>query len=148
MEHEEPLGRLMGTTARYIHEWANAALGPVGCSMATYLVLKMANEWPGISQRRLAAIIGVEGPTLSHHLDRLEADGLVARRRAADDRRVVSVEVTERGREQFRRTVEVMADLDAGLRAQFTERELATLRRLLGRVRDYLTRESNVNAAG
>jgi len=148
MEHEEPLGRLLATTGRYVHERGNAALGPVGSSMATYLVLKMAGEWPGISQRRLAAIIGVEGPTLSHHLDRLEADGLVVRRRADDDRRVVSVEITECGRQQFSRTVGVMADLDAGLRAQFTERELATLRRLLGRVRDYLTRENDVNAAG
>jgi DNA-binding MarR family transcriptional regulator len=148
MEREEPLGRLLATTGRWVHERCNEVLSPIGSSMATYLVLKTAREGPGISQRRLAAIIGVEGPTLSHHLDRLEAEGLVIRRRAADDRRVVSVEVTERGQEHFDRALTIMAGHDAELQAQFTDRELATLRRLLGRVRDHLMRESDVSAAG
>jgi MarR family transcriptional regulator for hemolysin len=148
MEYDEPLGRLVATTGRWIQERCNEALNPIGSSMPAFLVLKMAHEWPGISQRRLAAIIGVEGPTLSHHLDRLEAEGLVVRRRAADDRRVVSVELTDRGRRRFERAVAIMAGLDAELRRQFSERELLTLRRLLTRLRDYLTEGTDVDATG
>ena len=148
MEQEEPLGRLLSMTGRWVQERCNDALGPIGASMPTFLVLKMARDWPGISQRQLASIIGVEGPTLSHHLDRLEADGLVVRRRAASDRRVVSVELTELGRQHFAQAVQIMATLDADLRAQFSDRELATLRRLLSRVRDHLTKETDVDAAG
>src|SRR5437016_5810517 len=121
-EQDEPIGRLLATTGRHVRDTSDAALAPMGSSMATFLVLKMAQGWPGISQRRLAAIVGVEGPTLSHHLDRLEADGLVTRRRASDDRRVVSVEVTERGRRHFEGAVQIMARLEAEFRALYTER--------------------------
>jgi MarR family transcriptional regulator, transcriptional regulator for hemolysin len=148
MEQDEPLGRLLATTGRWVQERCNEALNPIGASMPTFLVLKMAHEWPGISQRRLAAIIGVEGPTLSHHLDRLETDGLVRRRRGADDRRVVSVELTDEGRRQFAGAVHIMAGLDAELRGQFSPRELATLRRLLNRLRTHLMKETDVDAAG
>ena len=39
--------------------------------MPTWAVLSEAHHTPGLSQVQLAAQIGIEGPTLARHLDRL-----------------------------------------------------------------------------
>lgn len=50
---------------------------------------------------QLARIEGVAQPTLTRIVERLEADGLVARSRDAQDARVVVVALTERGAEEL-----------------------------------------------
>ena len=90
------------------------------------------------TQRELAEAIGIRGPTLTHHLDRLVAEGLVTRARDPDNRRVQRVELTEEGVAMFHRLREVAQAFDARLRAGLSEKELAELRRLLERL------ESNV----
>jgi MarR family transcriptional regulator for hemolysin len=86
------------------------------------------------SQRSIAADIGVEGPTLTHHLNRMEAAGLVTRQRDAQNRRIHQVELTEVGRAEFRSLLGVVQGYDARLRAGFTDDELTTLRDLLHRL--------------
>ena len=61
-------------------------------SMATWLVLHHAFEAPDLSQSHLAARLDIEAPTLVRHLDKLEADGLLERRRDLRDRRAVRVQ--------------------------------------------------------
>jgi DNA-binding MarR family transcriptional regulator len=77
---------------------------------------------------RLAAIEQVTPPAITKLVTALEADGLVARERSPDDRRVVLVGATAAGRrllEQGRAArVRAMADVLDGASAQ----ELATLR--------------------
>ena len=68
-----------------------------GGSMATWLVLHHAFEAPDSSQSHLAARLDIEAPTLVRHLDRLEADGLLERRRDPRDRRVLRVRLTAAG---------------------------------------------------
>lgn len=66
-------------------------------------------------------------------LDRLEAKGLLVRERSAEDRRVVNLALTERGREVAHRIPGVLADvLNEHLR-NFDEEEFRTLLDLLGR---------------
>jgi MarR family transcriptional regulator, transcriptional regulator for hemolysin len=63
------------------------------------------------AQRELAAAVGIEGPTLTHHLNRMEASGLVTRRRDPANRRVHRVELTEAGEATFARLVEARRGL-------------------------------------
>ena len=48
-------------------------------------------------QRDVADAIGIEGATLTHHLNRMENDGYVRRERAAGDRRSQLVTLTPDG---------------------------------------------------
>ena len=61
-------------------------------------VLKTVGDEPDLSQRELAARMLVTGSTLTHHLDRLEADGFIDRTRDAADRRIVRVSLTAAGK--------------------------------------------------
>jgi MarR family transcriptional regulator for hemolysin len=78
----------------------DARLAEVGGSLTAFVVLRLADEAPGgleLSQRQLAERMGVEAPTMVRHLDRLEKEGLIERRRDAWDRRVTRITVTPAG---------------------------------------------------
>ena len=59
-----------------------------------------------VSQAALASHVHLEGATITHHVDRLEAAGLVRRRLDPDDRRVRLLELTEAGSELYGRQAE------------------------------------------
>jgi MarR family transcriptional regulator, transcriptional regulator for hemolysin len=80
-------------------------------------VLHHAYEAPDLSQSHLAARLDIEAPTLVRHLDRLEADGLLERRRDAQDRRVVRVRLTDAGREAETQLRSIAASVNSELRA-------------------------------
>jgi DNA-binding MarR family transcriptional regulator len=76
------------------------ALG-VTSSQATLLWLVRSR--PGLSLRELAGAEGITAPSLSGHVDRLEAAGLLRRVRSTDDRRRVGLELTPDGQSLLRR---------------------------------------------
>jgi MarR family transcriptional regulator for hemolysin len=86
-------------------------------------------------QRDLADAIGIEGATLTHHLNRMEEDGYVQRERATGDRRSQRVTLTSAGERQFSVLLQGVIAFDEKIRGGFSERELTTLRKLLERVR-------------
>ena len=85
-------------------------------------------------QRDLAADVGIEGATLTHHLNRMEAAGLVKRARDPQDRRVQVVALTPEGDDEFRTLLRHVQTFDRRLRAGFTDEELSTFRSLLERL--------------
>jgi MarR family transcriptional regulator, transcriptional regulator for hemolysin len=72
---------------------------------------------------------------LTHDLNRMEASGLVTRRRHPANRRVHRVELTESGEATFARLLEAVIGFDERLRRGFSEPELATGRGSLERLR-------------
>lgn len=66
-------------------------------------LLAVISSAPGLSLRELADAEGISAPSLSGHVDRLEAAGLIRRVRSTDDRRRVGLELTKDGRAVLRR---------------------------------------------
>ncbi|MFN2607740.1 MAG: MarR family winged helix-turn-helix transcriptional regulator [Acidimicrobiales bacterium] len=144
----EPLGRALGLTAKAMRERFDQQLAAVGSSLVSWLILRAASDNPGISQRQLAALLGIEGPTLTHHLDRVAADGLVDRARHPADRRVMTVSLTAAGKHHLGRVTAHAERLDAELRSLLSERELRTTLRVLNRLRDHYTKETDAQHPG
>jgi MarR family transcriptional regulator for hemolysin len=136
-----PLGLLLTTTAREVSRAFNASLAAADGSLSTWLVLLALTSGQARSQRELAAAVGIQGATLTHHLDAMEADRLVTRRRDPANRRVHVVELTDAGRAAFTRLRAVAAEHDRRLHAGLDPDDLAAARRVLDRLR------SNVAAA-
>jgi len=100
---------------------------------------KGASRTQGIGlelSRRLQQAVGIGGPTLTHHLDAMESSGLVVRSRVPGDRRAVRVELTAEGDEAFHRLRSAALVHDTRLRSGLSAEEVATLRTLLGRLRE------------
>jgi len=133
---DEPLGRQLAVTGRFVQDGFDRRLAGHGASLATWAVLRSAAREEGLSQRELATRVRIEGPTLVRHLDRMEREGLVVRRRDVRDRRVVRVCLTDAGRARHAALRAVAADVDGQLRSLLTADEARTLERLLLRIRD------------
>ena len=90
---------------------------------------------PLASQRELADAVGIREATLTHHLNAMDASGLITRRRDPENRRVHLVELTPAGEEAFFRMRKAAFAFNARLRAGFGEEELAEFERVLDRLR-------------
>jgi MarR family transcriptional regulator for hemolysin len=131
---EEPIGLYVARNAKSLSRAFDAALAERGGSLPTWLVLASLARGLHGSQRSIAAAVGIEGPTLTHHLGRMESDGLVVRTRDPENRRTHQVELTDEGRAQFAELLQLVQGFDRRLRHGFTDAELGTLRELLGRL--------------
>jgi MarR family transcriptional regulator, transcriptional regulator for hemolysin len=137
-----PLGLQVTRTAKALSRAFDEALSRSGGSLPVWLVLMSLKGERYGQQGDLAAAVGIEGPTLTHHLNRMEADGMVVRSRDPDNRRVHRVEMTAKGHALFGRLLGAVIEFDRDLRKGFSEQELATLGALLDRLRDNVTAAS------
>lgn len=133
--HTEPIGLDVTRTGRALSLRFNDALAGAGGSLPQWLILTALKRGEHTMQRDIAAAIGIEGATLTHHLNRMEADRLVRRERVADDRRTQVVTLTPAGEALFASLLRAVVAFDKQLSAEFSDRELATLRKLLARLR-------------
>jgi MarR family transcriptional regulator for hemolysin len=130
----EPIGRQLALTAKVVATEFNTALADAGGSIPTWLVLNMLIHENWSSQHSIARALGIEGATLTRHLDALEEAGLVVRHRDGQDRRAIRVEPTDEGRELHGRLLQAAVAFDKKLRNGFGEAELEQLRSLLLRI--------------
>ena len=130
----EPIGLHVARVAKSLNRAFEAALSDAGGSLPTWLILLSLKSGRWGTQRELAEAIGIRGATLTHHLDGLERDGLVSRRRDPENRRVQVVELTAAGDRLFERLRHAAVDFDARLRDGLGDREVERLRELLGRL--------------
>jgi MarR family transcriptional regulator, transcriptional regulator for hemolysin len=138
----EPIGRDVGRTGRDVNRAFAAALAEAGGTLPTWLILLELRRSSHRTQLELARAVGIEGATLTRHLDGLEESGLVRRVSHPNDRRATRVELTGAGEEAFARLRKAAGAFDRRLRAGFDDEELAQLRSMLARLRENATRAS------
>ncbi len=107
-------------------------LAPLGLTYPQYLVLMVLWEESPATVTRIGERTLLASSTLTPLLKRLEALGLVARRRAQDDERVVRVELTAAGRALRDRCVSIPTQLFE--RLGWTVEEAGALKRQLDRL--------------
>jgi MarR family transcriptional regulator for hemolysin len=130
----EPIGLQVTRAAKVLSRAFDDALAKGGGSLPTWLVLVSVMAQAHGRQRDLAEAVGIEGPTLTHHLNRMEAGGLVTRRRDPANRRVHQVSLTPDGEAAFRTLLPHVSAFDEQLRVGFSDDELAQLRGFLDRL--------------
>lgn len=105
--------------------------GEGGVSVAQAGVLFALEAEDGMTSSGLARELGVAPAAMTGLSKRMERAGLVERRKDTRDRRVMRVFITDQGREMTTRAADVLGELNAELRAEFTEDELAVVQRWL-----------------
>ena len=86
------------------------------------------------NQRELAEAVGVTEATLTHHLNAMDAAGLITRRRDSVNRRIHIVELTEAGEAAFLRLRSAAVTFDRRLRHGLTDEQIVDLAGLLERL--------------
>jgi MarR family transcriptional regulator, transcriptional regulator for hemolysin len=129
-----PIGLRLTQAARAVERAFDEALGQAGGTLPVWLILLNLKTRKPANQRELAEAVGVREATLTHHLNAMDARGLVTRTRDAANRRVQVVALTEAGEAAFVRLRDTAMAFDAKLRAGLADADLATLSTLLGQL--------------
>lgn len=96
---DDSTAHLVSLASRLFTRALNNRIMPLGVSAGQWPLLLHLWEEDGLSQKELSRRVGIEEPTTTRTLARMERDGLVDRRQNPRDRRQVHVHLTERGQE-------------------------------------------------
>ena len=117
---------------RHQARWAEL-VGSDITSVQFAVLAKLAAE-PGCDQNTLAGALSIDTSTLAEVCLRLASRGLVDRKRTALDARRYRLCLTDHGRAVLERHIPAVDAVGEALLAALTERERATLMRLLRRM--------------
>jgi MarR family transcriptional regulator for hemolysin len=131
-----PIGRTLAATAKSVSSAFNAALRAEGGSIPVWLILNSLKHDRWSTQLDLARSLGIEGPTMTRHLDNLEQSGFVTRRRSETDRRAVRVDLTDAGAAAHARMLGAVIAFNKRLQAGLTRDDLRRLDGVLRQMSD------------
>lgn len=89
------------------------------------------NEYHNISQRELAKLMCVKDSSIGRLVDRLERDGVVKRTRSVEDRRVITLSLTEQGHNQFVELLPIGQEFNDQLIKGISKTDLETFENVL-----------------
>lgn len=128
----------MAALSRGMKARVDAALSEHGVRVGQHFVLEQLWRDDGLTPGELAKRIGVETPTVTRAVQRMEAADLAKREPDPEDARLVRVRLTERGKELEGVVPGIMGRVWDGALEGFSEEEKAQLRQLMERVRSNL----------
>src|SRR5262249_57328610 len=115
-----PIGLQLARTAKSVSRAFDDALAQAGGSVPVWLVLISLKSQQLRNQRELAEAVGIREATLTHHLNAMDEQGLITRRRDPANRRVHLVERTGLGEAAFQPMRCAAGGVDGQLRARFS----------------------------
>jgi MarR family transcriptional regulator for hemolysin len=134
-----PIGVVLARTAKTAGRAFDQALAAAGGSQPIWQILISLKTRPVANQRELADAVGIQGATLTHHLNGMESAGLVTRRRDPANRRVHLVTLTPEGEQLFLRLASAAIAHDERMRKGLSDTEIAQLADLLHRLAGNVT---------
>jgi MarR family transcriptional regulator, transcriptional regulator for hemolysin len=130
-----PIGMNLARTAKLVAQAFDAALVEAGGTLPVWVTLLSIKSRELANQRELAGMIGIQGATLTHHLNAMETQGLLTRRRDPENRRVHQVELTEAGEALFLKLRTSPIAFDKRLRTGLSDDRLAEFAEVLATLR-------------
>lgn len=133
-----PLSFAIFAVARAHRALAGTLISDLGLYTGQELLLAQLGSEDGQSQKSLGHLIRSDHSTIAKTVGRLEAAGLVERRKDEKDARVTRVFLTDAGRCIQGRIVEAWRQLEQKTSTGLSAEEAETFIRLAGKVRDRL----------
>jgi MarR family transcriptional regulator for hemolysin len=133
-----PIGLDLARTAKAAGRAFDDALTAAGGSQPIWLILLALKSGRAANQREVAEAVGIQGATLTHHLNAMENGGLVTRRRDPDNRRIHRVELTDEGEALFLTLRTAATAFDRRLRRGLDAHDAETFSAVLAQLRSNL----------
>jgi len=132
----ERFSAALHTSSRLWRLALDKRLKHLGIGQSGWVTIAMiAKSAEPMSQRALADLVGVEGPSMVSMLDRLERDGFVTRAPSPTDRRVKLVHLTDAGSTVYAEVMKEATAFRADLLADVDPAALAAATTLLETLR-------------
>ncbi len=130
-----PIGMNLARTSKIVAQAFDDAMVEAGGTLPVWVTLLSVKSKELANQRELAGMIGIQGATLTHHLNAMEAQGLLTRRRDPENRRVHQVVLTGAGEALFEKLRLAAVAFDKQLRAGIADERLAEFAEVLALLR-------------
>ena len=114
----------VAVTSRKLRTLFDARVRAKGLTLARARTLIHLVRKDGMTQRELAEILEIEGPTLVRLLDGLETQGLIERQPVEGDRRAKQIALTREGRRFSEEVKKIADDLREEVLGDIAEAEL------------------------
>ena len=131
-----PIGLQLARVSRAISRAFDDTLVEAGGSLPAWLVILNLKTRRLANQRELAEAVGIREATLTHHLNAMEASGLITRRRDPANRRGHLVELTPAADALFLRLRDAAMAFDEKLRSGLSAADIARFEELLAKLHD------------
>jgi len=133
----KPLWKLILHASERVETAFETGLAPIGLSLSKLGVLKiLISEGDSLPLSRLASRLSCVKSNVTQLVDRLEADGLVARINDASDRRSVLASITDAGRAKFTAGAEIVASVEGDLFGDLSAGDRQVVEAFLARLAD------------
>ena len=126
-------GALLGNLARRLGVRTEQLLGDFGLRPRHHIALTILRDLGETGQAELAGVLQIDRTNLVGLLNELEEQGLIERRRSAEDRRRHTVALTAKGRRQLARAEFAMLAIESDVLSGLDESERRQLHDLLQR---------------
>lgn len=131
---EESVGFMIRQAQLALHRTIDSKMAALDLTAMQWGPLMLISYGKARTAADLSRCGGVDTSTMTRMLDRLEAKGLLIRKRSEDDRRIIFLELTEEGKRLVSQVPYLLADsLNQHLQG-FSQQELDTLKSLLKRI--------------
>jgi DNA-binding MarR family transcriptional regulator len=136
------IGHLLSMVCRTYRARASSILESIGLYKGQEMILYRLRQEAGMAQSELAGCMHVKAATITHTLQRLERAGLIERRQDSSDQRISRVYLTPAGGAIVDQMDQIWVELEETSFGCLDEPERDTLRKLLLKVYDHLTKET------
>ena len=133
--HQSSIGFQMRKTYRMIEMFIQSRLARHDVQVGMWYFLRTLWSEDGLTQRELAKRVGTTEPTALEQLRKMEARGLVKRRRDETDRRKSTVCLTPQGKRLKRVFLPYVDEVNAAAFRDFAKQEREQLAEYLARIR-------------
>ena len=113
---------------------ADAELSALEVTSAQYLIIATLAQREADSAAQLCKSFSYDAGAMTRMVDRLEAKGLVRRRRSSDDRRLINLELTEAGKALYPKMKALSMEVQNRFLAGFSRADVRQLEGYLARM--------------
>ncbi len=124
---------ITGVRTRMMQEM-DACLTPHGLTGAQFIILRRIADGVATTAAELCRVLEYDTGSMTRMLDRLEEKNVIVRERSSDDRRVVKIQLTPQGTEQYPKLQEQVRLALKRRFAPLSSDELVQLRSMLERL--------------
>jgi len=134
----KPLAHLLNHIGKLLREKLSSDLTARGLYFGQARILEVLLRRDNLNQGKIGRMLQIKPATVTNQVKRMEAEGLIERRKGADDDRFMNVTLTPKGREAAEYVLKVMLQIEEEICSVLTNKEIDMLRKPLEKVRDKL----------
>lgn len=145
-DFESSIGYWITMTSHGYQQTINDELAPLGITFRQFQVLGWLAYDGELSQTELARRMMIEPPTLVGILDRMQREGWIERESCSDDRRRRRLTLKAAAEPVWMKVVRCLTRVRQRATRGMSEKEIATLKKLLGKVQQNLADDCQPNS--